>query len=124
LVMNLLLVSALIRLWKLQFDHSDEIDRAEPQPVLPAALAIGAMSRAVGCWLFDHDVWSIRTNWRRRLLFTFRWSVQKRFIQRYTSKPDALQYNFSIGTAVGTIGYRLWYGLLHPLPGEDNETSS
>jgi hypothetical protein len=119
LVISTLLLPALTRLWKFQFDHADEMGGAEPHPVSPSALTTGAVSSAIGHWLSDHDVCGIRTNWRRRLLFTLRWKLQNTLIQRWTSEPDAFQYNYSIGTVAGTIGYRLWYGLLHPLPGEE-----
>ncbi|WP_154019879.1 hypothetical protein [Halococcus sediminicola] len=115
-----LLLPLFIGMWKFQFDHADEIDGAEPYPVSLTALSAGAVSRALGHWLSDHDVCSIRTNRRRRLLFTLRWKLQNTLIQRYASDPDAFQYNYSIGTPIGTVGYRFWYGLLHPLPGDEN----
>lgn len=120
LLTSALLLPIFIRMWKFQFDHADEVYGAEPHPVLPRALVAGAVSRAIGHWLSDHDVCGIRTNRRRRLLFTLRWKLQNTLIQRFASDPDAFQYNYSIGTPIGTIGYRLWYGLLHPLPGEEN----
>jgi hypothetical protein len=119
LLISTLLLPALIRLWKFQFDHADEVGGAEPHPVSPSALTTGAVSSAIGHWLSDQDIYGIRTNWRRRVLFTLRWKLQNTLIQRRASDPDVFQYNYSIGTVVGTIGYRLWYGLLHPLPGEE-----
>ena len=118
LVISALLLLILVRIWKFQFDNADE--RREPHPVLPTALATGALSRAAGHWASDNDIAAIRTNWRRRTLFTVRWKIQNILIQRYASDPDASQYNHSIGTLIGTIGYRVWYGLLHPLPGEED----
>ena len=124
LAIGILLLPVLIRLWKFQFDHADEIDEAEPYPVSPTALSVGAVSGITERWLSDYNVWNIRTNRWRRILLNFRWPVRNRLIQRYASDPDTFRYNYSIGTVIGIIGYRLWYGLLHPLPGEDNETSS
>ena len=124
LAIDILLLPVLIRLWRFQFDHADEIDEAEPYPVSPTALSVGAVSGIAERWLYDHNVWNIRTNRWRRILFNVRWPVRNHLIRRYASEPGMFRHNYSIGTVIGTIGYRLWYGLLHPLPGEDDETSA
>jgi hypothetical protein len=116
LVISALLLPILVRIWKFQLDNAGE--RREPHPVLPIALATGALSRAAGHWASDTDIAGIRTNWRRRTLFTVRWKIRNILIQRYASDSDTFKYNYNTGTLIGTIGYRVWYGLLHPLPGE------
>jgi hypothetical protein len=118
LVISALLLTVLVRIWKSQFNNAGK--QREPHPVLPTALATGALNRAAGHWASDNDIAGIRTNWRRRTLFTVRWKIQNILIQRYASDPDMFQYNYNIGTLIGTIGYRVWYGLLHPLSGKED----
>lgn len=109
-----------ICLWKLQFDHADEMDEIDPPSVSPTALTTGATSSAARHWLSDNDVFHIRTNRRRRALLFFYGIVQNRLVERYVSDYRSFQFNYSIGTVIGSIVYRLWYGLLHPLPGDEN----
>jgi hypothetical protein len=118
--MYAILLPVSIYIWKLQFDYADEVDELDVHPVSPIALMTGAISSAVQHWLSDHDVFHIRTNRWRRVLFSIYGIAQNRLIQRYASDPDAFQYNHAIGTVIGAIGYRLWYGLLHPLPGGED----
>jgi hypothetical protein len=73
LVTSALLLTVLVRIWKFQFNNAGK--QREPHPVLPTALATGAVSRAAGHWASDTDIADIRTNWRRRTLFTVRWAV-------------------------------------------------
>ena len=123
LVMCALLLPITVCAWKFQFDHADEVD-AEPHAVSPAALITGAIGGVTGHWLSDHDVFHIRTSRRRRALFSFHRIVRSRLVKRYASEPSAFRYNYTVGELIGIIGYRIWYGLLHSLPGEDNETPS
>lgn len=118
LVLSTLLLFGLVRLRKFKFDYADEVDGTAPHPVSPRALTTGAVSGAIEGWLSDRDVCGIRTNWRRRLLFSLRTRLQTTLIQRYVSDPDVFEYDHAIGAAIGRIVYRLWYGLLHPLPGQ------
>ncbi|RJT07558.1 hypothetical protein [Halococcus sp. IIIV-5B] len=97
-----------------------EDERIEPnQPLSPIALIFGAGTSALSVLLSDYDVCGIRTSRRRRLLFGLLWSGKDGVLARFASNPDAFRESLSIGGAVGLVAYRLWYGILHPLPGPD-----
>ena len=102
-----------------------EDEEIEPnQPLSLAVLAFGAGTSALSVLLSDHDVCRIRTSRRRRLLFGLLWSGKDRVLTRFASNPGAFRGSLSIGEAVGLVAYRLWYGILHPLPGPDPDSDS
>ena len=99
-----------------------EDERIEPnQPLSPIALIFGAGTSALSVLLSDYDVCGLRTSRRRRLLFGFLWSGKDRVLARFASNPDAFRESLAIGETAGLVVYRLWYGILHPLPGPDPE---
>jgi hypothetical protein len=76
-------------------------------------LLAGVVSQTVYCWAYDRNLGAIRTKrWRRGLLamglsgLCFRTLPQRETMWR----------NISIGGSLGHIGYRLWYGVIRPLP--------
>lgn len=64
---------------------------------------------------YDRDVGQIRTNKYRGLAYGI-FSVA---IQRWLFPDQEFRYSFNSGGLVGTILYRLWYGVLHPVPSTD-----
>lgn len=99
--------------------HIRKYIQDEPTPVSPGEFATGVLTGATICWAHDHDVGKIRTSRRRRILAMLVWTGWQQLIRCLTPDPDTFQYNFGFGTLIGTVTYRLWYGLLHPLPGDD-----
>ena len=79
----------------------------------PEWLVVGGTYQVLYCMAYDRDLGGIRrSRWRRVLLRvllqlglqTAEWSVRR---------------NVTLGQSAGNIGYRLWYGVLRPLPGTD-----
>jgi hypothetical protein len=91
----------------------------EPIPLSPGELATGALTGAILCYVHDCDVGNVRTSRRRRVLVSFVRIGLRRVVQRLFPDSDTFRQNFGFGELLGTTGYRLWYGLLHPLPGDD-----
>lgn len=61
---------------------------------------------------YDHDCGQIRTDKRRALAF----GVCSALLQRRVFSEHDSQYGLSFGMLVGTILYRLWYGVLRSVP--------
>lgn len=104
-------------LWKFMWDNKEEWD--DPIPVSPVGLILGALSGGLYIWGRDRNVAQIRTNLRRRAVAESVWQGWQRLVPRLSSDARTTQYNFAVGTVVGSVGYRIWYGLLHPLPGDE-----
>lgn len=106
--------------WRRQFlrRHADDHDH-ELTPLSPSGVAVGALSRVLRLSLSDRDVWRIRTSRRRGLLFGLSWLSVQRLLKRASADPEAFDDGYLLGTVVGTVCYRCWYGLLRPLPGSD-----
>jgi len=86
----------------------------EPIPLAPRWLLVGAVYQLAYCWVFDHDVGTLRTSlWRRALFIVVTVAIVFLWFGR---SPTVLQ-NISMGGSLARIGYRLWYGVLYPLPG-------
>jgi hypothetical protein len=103
-----------ICLWRQLLDDGEEWD----EPTHPSAygLAAGALYRSADRWIHDRDVGEVRTNPYRGVLFGIR---ETRSERQLVPQDEEFQDNFGIGKTVGMVGYRLWYGLLRPLPGPD-----
>lgn len=103
-----------IRLWKRLLDDIDDWD--EPTRPSVSGLAAGALWEVGWLWLRDHDVGSIRTNpYRGILVGICRQAVNRRLFPQ----TKAFKNNVGIGKTAGRAGYRLWYGVIRPLPGTD-----
>ncbi|WP_238532959.1 hypothetical protein [Halalkalicoccus jeotgali] len=81
-------------------------------PIKPRWIAVGATESIVWTLLFDHDVGGIRRSYRRRvaaivLLYPY---------YRLRYRRDTT-WSIGVGRSVGTIVYRLKYGLLEDPPG-------
>ena len=74
------------------------------------------MSQTAYCWGYDRNLGAIRTNYWRRGLFTI---VVSGLGLSVVPRSEAVWRNLSIGGSIGRLGYRLWYGVLHPLPAPD-----
>ncbi len=74
----------------------------------------GFTYQIVHSWTHDRDYGKIRTNyWRRFATFVALVAV---FLKLMISISDSERESLALGSAIGTVLYRLWYGVLHPLP--------
>ncbi len=92
LVMSTISLPVCIYLWKLPSKYADEmeeLDEIDPPRLSLPALAAGAIDGTIERWLSDRDVFQIRTNRWRGILFSFRGVVQGRLIKRYASDPNS-----------------------------------
>lgn len=107
-----------VEIWRRRFlrRHGEDGDLT---PLSPSGVAAGALSRVVHLSLYDRDVWRIRTSRRRGFLFGLGAFALARALRRRRSDPEAFDHGRLVETGVGTVCYRLWYGLLRPLPGSD-----
>ena len=102
-------------------EYADEVDEDGPVPLSPSGIAIGAVMSLVTTWLSDLDVLAVRTNRRRRILFELVRSGQGGVFARFTSTPESFEVSYGLGSVCGLVVYRLWFGLLHPLPGPESD---
>lgn len=102
-----------------RYEHSDEAPVNRLEPFSPVSVLTGAATSIAIVWCSDTDVLGVRTNRRRRLLFGVGRSGAGRILKRFA--PGSSEYNdsYNLGTALGIVVYRFWYGILHPLPGDD-----
>jgi hypothetical protein len=90
--------------------------------VYPGWLALGSVSRVAYCRAYDRDLGGIRTSrWRRVSVAAVRFLLGLGFALaiRESSESSSIRQNVSLGEKVGRTGYRLWYGVLRPLPDTD-----
>lgn len=96
--------------------RSSRTDSEGPIKVAPLWLIAGAIDQALNTWLYDRDVGSIRTKpWRRGLPV----QVVLFLALRRVSRSKRTMESFSVGASLGRIGYRFWYGVVNPVPGDD-----
>ena len=88
----------------------------ESLSLIPHWFVAGVGYQTAYYWAYDHDFGAIRTSRWRRAVFS---GVQSTFMSKLFSQSEGSRLSFSIGGNVGAIGYRLWYGVLRPLPGPD-----
>ena len=104
---------------RVMWDNEDrwrDDDSIDPPPALSTSeMAVGAVEQVAYHWAHDGDIWGIRSSRRRRYLFSAARMLAQR---RLLSRDEADQYSRGVGGMVGVIAYRLWYGLLRPLPGD------
>lgn len=116
-ISNLLLLPFRVLEWLgYQSSHDDN----ESIPLVPRWLVVGIGYRIAYNWAYDHDYGSIRTSLRRRALLSVPELIFGLLLaSRKLPRSKAVLRNFSTGVYIGRISYRLWYGILHPLPGAD-----
>ena len=103
--------------WKYLWDNGEKWD--DPIPASLVGLVAGAIHNVVFHWMYDHDVAEMRSSRRRGFLAGTLFVAIHALARRVAADSEAFEYNYNTGMLVGTIGYRLWYGLLYPLPGDD-----
>jgi hypothetical protein len=91
--------------------------------VRPEWLVAGGAYEMLSCWAYDTDFRGTRTSRLRRGLLA---AVRSLFglglalgVRSFSDSQTARQ-DFSLGRSCGHVGYRLWYGVLRPLPGTDD----
>ncbi|EMA38558.1 hypothetical protein [Halococcus hamelinensis] len=122
LVLGVFVLRFVLRTRKFVAEHADEIDEDGPAPLSPKGVAIGAAMSLVTTWLSDRDVLEVRTNRRRRILFELVRGGQSRVFSRFASTSESFEVSYGLGSVCGLVVYRLWYGLLNPLPGPESRT--
>lgn len=90
----------------------------EYEPLSRRWMIAGFVSMIPYQWAYDRDWHSLKSSTRRRGIATMGWSAIQQFI---LPENESVKYSFSIGMLAGSIVYRLWYGVLQPLPITDNE---
>lgn len=114
-ISNLFLLPFRVLEWRQATD-----DDGKPIPLDSRWLVAGMGYRIAYNWAYDHDYSDIRTNlWRRALLLAPEFIFGLLLVSRRVPSSETVHYNFSTGYNIGRIGYRLWYGILRPLPGTD-----
>jgi len=108
-------LGAIVSLVQQAYQRSTKTDD-EPIPLASRWVLVGTVYQLAYCWAFDHDVGALRTNLWRRALFVV---VTTPIVFLWFSRSPAVVQNISMGGGFARIGYRLWYGVLHPLPGTD-----
>lgn len=104
------------RMFRDNEDRWRDDDSIDPPPALSASeMALGAAEQVAYQWVHDRDIWGVRSSRRRRYLFS---AVRLLVGRRLLSRDEADRYSRGMGGMVGTIAYRVWYGLLRPLPGD------
>jgi len=88
----------------------------ESLSLVPQWFVAGVGYQAAYYWAYDHDFGAIRTSRWRRTLFS---GVQSALVSKVIPRSEGKYHSFSIGVGIGSIGYRLWYGVFRPLPGSD-----
>jgi hypothetical protein len=107
---TLLSLPSQIHQWRTAEENGDSV------PLALRWLLAGSVFQTIYYWAYDRDLEDIRTNyWRRGLL----WVISVGLIVKGFHRSKTVQYNGMIGGYIAGIGYRLWYGVLHPLPGAD-----
>ncbi|RDI72326.1 hypothetical protein [Halopelagius longus] len=95
------------------------LNRREEYDDLPSLSAkgilVGTLYQLAYHSAFDRDWGQMRSNKYRGVAYSLCWAL----IQRRLFPSDGFQQGFGTGGLVGTILYRLWYGVLHPVPGSE-----
>ncbi|ELZ31124.1 hypothetical protein C474_09824 [Halogeometricum pallidum JCM 14848] len=94
--------------------HGEDVESLSP-----LGLAAGAVTAAIHRALYDRDAGRIRTSRRRGLLFGLCRIGWHLLLRRASPDPDAFRHHYGLGKAVGTVLYRVRFGLLRELPGDD-----
>jgi len=79
----------------------------------PLGVLFGGLWAVVFRLCCDRNVWSLRSSKLRRILA--RQSLSGYWILRNpTGTKTRMTVSVSLGSLIGTVGYRLWYGVLNP----------
>ena len=99
-----------------RYKSSEKAPANRLEPLSALGMISGAATSVASIWLSDHDVWKVRTNRGHRFLFSLIRFGLRRYVGQYTSDSIDYKESHNLGTALGIVVYRLWYGLLRPLP--------
>ncbi len=116
-VSNVLVLPLRVYQWRRSNDED-----GQSVSLVPRWLVAGFAYRVGYYWAHDRDIGDIRTNLRHRALsslFRLLLGVGLTLGLRTSSRSESLWYSLSTGESAGQIVYRLWYGVLRPLPGTD-----
>lgn len=91
---------------------------SDTDPPSPRWLLVGAISMLPYSWAVDRDWRHTRSSYRQRALSAVGWTVIQQVL---LPDEESAKHGFSIGMLAGSIVYRLWYGLLRPLPGTNHD---
>lgn len=99
--------------WLLQYrkEQSELFDDDFETAFSATDLLFGCLSAICFAYLDDRDVAGVRRNCRRRLGFMLGWTALNLRLG-----PTSPSWSLGIGSALGTIYYRIWFGIIRPIP--------
>lgn len=86
---------------------------SEPDPFSVRRAVLGALSAIGITYIDDRDIAGVRSRFGRRIGFSFGWTALQ---QRLGSNDPAGSWSFALGHVVGRIAYRIWFGIVRPIP--------
>ncbi|MCU4972797.1 hypothetical protein OB955_08595 [Halobacteria archaeon AArc-m2/3/4] len=89
----------------------------DPPAISAAGVAAGTLYQLAFHAARDRDCGQIRTNRYRVVAY----GLSAGLVRRWLFSND-FHHSFNAGELGGTILYRLWYGVLHPVPVENERT--
>lgn len=105
----MVLISAVWMILNRRLGHQhDEIP--DPSPLSIRQAVSGALSAVASTYIKDHDVGGVRRSRKRFVLFMLGWNLIVRKLDSETS------WSFGFGGAVGLLAYRIWFGIIRPIP--------
>ncbi|MFC6824225.1 hypothetical protein [Halopelagius fulvigenes] len=87
----------------------------DPPSLSAKGVLAGTLYQLVYHSASDRDWGRIRSKRYRRLAYGLCWAA----VRRRLFPSDEFRHGFDTGGLVGTILYRLWYGVLHPVSGSE-----
>ncbi|RKD95232.1 hypothetical protein [Halopiger aswanensis] len=94
-------------------DDDDRSVRLDPEWAL-----VGAASSVGWTYAYDIDALGLRRSAKRRLALTACWTLfSRRFLPNDVSNDVSRTYSHTVGTGIGALCYRFWFGLVRPRPG-------
>ena len=90
------------------------VNNEETVQFAPRYFVLGFIYQIVRGWTYDRDYGNNRTNrWRRFLIPVAIFPLLLKLLDLIS---ESERESLVLGAAVGAILYRLWYGVLNPLP--------
>ncbi len=106
------LLSVSYRFRKLCEKPADGLNR-----IVPEWLVFGTAIQIGYNWIYDNDIGALRTNRWQRIVGIGIWILVAR---RLFPRSEDEWRSFSLGGSIGRLCYRFWYGILYPVPTDDD----
>lgn len=88
-------------------------DTQEPNPLSVRRAVLGTLSAIGITYMDDRDIAGVRSRFGRRIGFTLGQAALRR---RFGSTDPAGSVSFAFGYVLGGIAYRIWFGVVRPIP--------